>query len=46
MKIILKLSLVKHSQKSSGIFLEFSRKLEFLEEEDEDEDEEEFSSGT
>jgi len=29
MKIVSKLSFIKHPQKSSGIFLEFSRKLEF-----------------
>jgi len=34
MKFISKISLVNRTQKSSGIFLEFSRKLEFLEEED------------
>jgi len=29
MKLNSKISFVKHAQKSSGIFLEFSRKLEF-----------------
>jgi len=35
MKIILKLSLVNHSQKSSGIFLELQKFGDVLEEEEE-----------